>query len=348
MQDTKVQNYFYTAILIIVLSLCVVIFLPYLTTFIVAGAFAVLFRPVYLWIFKVTKNRASLSALLTMLIVLILIILPITFLGAQMTKEAIAVYDTVLDGQELGEFISQTAFYFEEKFNISLSDQFTDVQQLQKYAQPVLGWIVSHSRSLVTGIAGFMLRLVIGLMAFYFILRDGGKLRKKLMSLSPLADKEDSHIFGTMKSAINSVLRGALILAVLQGTIAGIGYAIFQVPNPVLWGGLTAVCALIPGLGTALAMIPIIGYQLIANSMPNAIGLAIWGIIAVGLVDNVLGPHLWGKDIKVHRLLILVSVLGGIQFFGPIGIIVGPLCISLLFALIELLPALIEQKRSSS
>ena len=329
------------------LVVSVLIFLPYLTTLVLAAAFAVLFRPVYLWFLKLTRKHESISALLTMFVVLLVIVLPLLLLGSQMALEAAAVYDALLEGQELGVFLAQAVTYIESTFGVSLSEQFTDIEQLQKYAQPVLTWIVDNASGVVSSITTFVIRLVIGMMAFYFILRDGSTLRKRLTDISPLKDKQDTKIFSTMKASINSVLRGALVLAIVQGAIAGIGYAIFGVPNPVLLGGLTAIAALIPGIGTAIALVPIILYLLIAKGLGAAIGLTIWGLIAVGLVDNILGPKLWGKGIKVHSVLILISVLGGIQLFGPIGIILGPLMISLLFALIEILPVITQSRQRS-
>ena len=114
------------------------------------------------------------------------------------------------------------------------------------------------------------------------------------------------------------------------------GFSIFGVPNPILWGSVAAVAALIPGVGTALVLIPSILYLFFIGETVSASGLLVWGIVAVGLVDNILGPKLVGRGIKLHPFLTLLSILGGISFFGPLGFLFGPLTLSLLFAFLEI------------
>jgi predicted PurR-regulated permease PerM len=110
---------------------------------------------------------------------------------------------------------------------------------------------------------------------------------------------------------------------------------IFDIPAPAVWGAVAAIAAFIPGIGTSLVIVPGIIYLLLTGNTAYAIGLAIWGAVAVGLIDNVLGPHLVNKGVHIHPFLILVSVLGGLSTFGPIGFILGPLVLALLFALLE-------------
>ena len=107
-------------------------------------------------------------------------------------------------------------------------------------------------------------------------------------------------------------------------------------PNPVLWGLVAALAALIPGIGTALILIPAIGYLFFTGSTGAAIGLLIWGVVAVGLIDNFLGPMLVNRGVKIHPFLILLSIFGGLSFFGPVGFVLGPLIIALVFALLEI------------
>jgi predicted PurR-regulated permease PerM len=169
---------------------------------------------------------------------------------------------------------------------------------------------------------------------FYFM-RDGAYIKRKFVSWSPLLDKYDEYITSTLKRAILSVFGGTVVVAVIQGILTGIGFLIFDIPAPAVWGAVAAIAAFIPGIGTSLVIVPGIIYLLIAGNTTYAIGLAIWGIVAVGLIDNILGPHLVNKGVHIHPFLILVSVLGGLSTFGPIGFILGPLVLALLFALLE-------------
>ena len=125
-------------------------------------------------------------------------------------------------------------------------------------------------------------------------------------------------------------------MAATQGVVSGIGLSLFGVPNPVLWGVVAGFAALIPTLGTSLVLIPAALFLLTKGAFVAAIGLFIWALFAVGLIDNFLSPRLVGKGAQLHPLLVLLSVLGGISLFGPAGLILGPLCSSLLLALLSI------------
>jgi predicted PurR-regulated permease PerM len=200
----------------------------------------------------------------------------------------------------------------------------------------LLRWGFTNIDSLFSKAAGFVLGAVVLLFALYFILRDGKSLKRQLVNLSPLPDRQDEQIFSKLNSAVHSVVWGSLAVGLIQGVLTGIGFAIFGVPSPALWGSVAVVAALVPGIGTALVLIPGVVYLFATGSAGMAIGLLIWGAIAVGLIDNFLGPLLINRGVKIHQFLILLSVLGGLSFFGPIGFIAGPLVLSLLFALLEI------------
>jgi len=158
--------------------------------------------------------------------------------------------------------------------------------------------------------------------------------------LSPLQDVHDEEIFNKLTLATNSVIKGNLIIVLIQGAMAALGFFLFGVPSPVLWGAVAAVAAVIPGFGTALVVAPAIIYLLFNGETSSAIGLFIWGLTAVGLVDNILGPKLVERGMKIHPFLILLSILGGLALFGPLGFLFGPLVLSLFFALSEIYSAM--------
>jgi Predicted permease len=177
-------------------------------------------------------------------------------------------------------------------------------------------------------------------------LRDGEAIIAKLKVLSPLPNRYDTVVVQRLHDAINSVIRGALLIAVIQGILTGVGLTIFGVPNAVLWGSIAIVAALIPYVGTAAVLTPAIAYLFLIDRTGAAVGLLAWGIVAVGLIDNFLGPRLVNRGIRLHPVVILLAVLGGLAFFGPLGYILGPLVISLLFALLDIYPLLLLKKQS--
>lgn len=116
---------------------------------------------------------------------------------------------------------------------------------------------------------------------------------------------------------------------------------LFAVPGAAFLGVLTAIGALVPGVGTAAVILPIVLFLFLSGNVGSGIGLLCWGIVAVGLIDNLLGPRLVGRGLRIHPFFVLVSVLGGVTIFGPFGFIIGPMVLALLFAFLDLYKLLI-------
>jgi predicted PurR-regulated permease PerM len=127
-----------------------------------------------------------------------------------------------------------------------------------------------------------------------------------------------------------------MFVALIQGVVMGIGLWIFNVPNPALWGVVAAVASLLPMIGTALVSVPAIIFLFATGSTASSLGLLVWSVVAVGMIDNFLSPIIVGKKIHLPSIIILFSVLGGISLLGPVGILIGPLTVSLLYTLISI------------
>jgi predicted PurR-regulated permease PerM len=143
-----------------------------------------------------------------------------------------------------------------------------------------------------------------------------------------------------------SVIRGALIVAILQGIMAGLGFLIFGVPNPAFWGMIVVVASLIPIVGTWLIIIPAIIYLFATGHVFGAFGFLIWSGVIVNVIYNIVSPQLMRRGTGIHPYIILLGVLGGIAFFGPIGFLLGPFIVALLFSLLNMYPSLVGKTTS--
>ena len=331
--------YFLIALLVGTLVLSYFIFEPFLAPLFLAAVFASVLQPLYRTILKKLPLWPSLSALLTVLITIVCILVPLTFVGTQIGIEARSLYT----GFKVGDarmLVQDSAFALEElvvPFVPSARGFSADLSSnLSMYAEDALQWIIQHVGSAASGIAGIFLKFFLFFIALYYLLRDGAKLKDKLVELSPLRDSYDEQIFDKLELAVHSVIKGNLTIALIQGTLTGIGFTIFGVPNSFLWGTVAALGALIPGIGTGLVFIPTVLFMFFSGDVSAALGLTIWGFLAVGLVDNFLGPQLIGRGVNLHPLLILLSVLGGLALFGPVGLFLGPLSLSLMFAFLSI------------
>lgn len=328
----QMQIYFYIFILLVVGVAAVMMVEPYLKAVLLAAAFAVIFRPVYRWQLDIINGYNNLAALLTTFIAISAVLIPLILIGGLVFTDAIAMIRSLQSTGTADDLLVQLL----QKYAPTLADNFV------VYVKQVSAAVATQIGSFLSGFVQASISSILGLMAFFYLLKDGDKFIQRVVELSPLEDKYDRKILDRLEMAVTSVVQGAVVMALVQGVLAGIGLAIFGIPSPTLWGSVAAVAAMIPTVGTSLVMGPAVLYLLIIDEGFKALGLAIWAFVVVGLVDNILSPYLIGKGARLHPFLILLSVLGGIQFFGPVGFLFGPLLLSLLFALFDLYPIVIE------
>lgn len=339
MQNERLRPYFLLIALISTLALTWAVFFPFLKPLALAAVFAVVLQGLYGRVNRFLGGLPSLSAFLTVLIGVILILLPLSLVGALVGQEASGLYLSLEEGggqSVAGKLLGQADRVFGPIIP-GFTETARDVSaNLDTYIRDGLQWIAGHTGGIFSSISKFLLSFFVFFIALYYLLRDGSRVRRTLIELSPLSDIEDREVFDRLELAINSTIRGNLTIAFVQGVVATLGFLVFGVPNAVLWGTLAAVAALIPGFGTALVIVPAVAFLFFTGATGPAFGLLLWGVLAVGLIDNLLGPKLIGSRMHLHPLLVLLAVLGGLIYFGPAGIFLGPLTVSLLFALLAI------------
>ena len=341
MQHSTLQTSFFLILLLGIIVLSFFIFLPYMGALVLAAVFAVIFHPLYRRILRLVRERENIAALLTTLCILVIVVLPFVFFGFQLFREARQVYLQVTDpttvfSNRLIELVQTRVQTVVPNISVNVDD----------YLQQSLEWLLQRVGGIFASTAKVALNIFLSLLLLFYLLRDGHKLTRRMVDLSPLSNVLDQQIVDRLRVVVNSVIRGSLMIAVTQGVVTGIGLAIFGVPNAVLWGSVTVLAALIPNVGTATVLTPAIIYLFLTDHLAAGIGLLIWGIVAVGLIDDFLGPRLINRGIRLHPMIILLAVIGGLHFFGPIGYVLGPLVISLLFALLDIYPLLVLKKKS--
>ena len=338
--DAKVlRPYFLAALVVASGALTFFIFRPFLVVLTLAAIFALVLQPLYRGVLHHMHGWPGLAAFVTMLISVVCIVIPLTFITVQIVSDAQNLYVSLSDGS--GEVYLDTMFQHTNdvvaQYIPSLALSRLDISvSVTEYLRGGLSWVIQNLGGAFVGAVQMFISFFIFLIALYYLLRDGVKLKQTIVDISPLAETEDAIVFARLELAINSVIRGSLTIAVIQGILTGIGFTLFGVPNSILWGVAAALLALIPGIGTSLVLIPGVAYLFIIGLTTPAVGLLVWSIFAVGLIDNFLGPRLVGRGMQLHPLIVLLSVFGGIAFFGPAGLFLGPICTRLLFALLSI------------
>lgn len=326
MNRTTSSRHFLAALLIGAFILVCAIFAPYVSVFILAIVFGVMFAPINRRLAAHLPKR--LAAIITTILVVFLVLAPVVFIIAQIIGEA----GSIIYFFQSGSHVLTSIDILQTKLNELLPTVSIDLVAVIKSA---LEWLISRLDTVFSSVLAVILNFFLSIIALVYWFEDSQALRKTVLKISPLSKGDTEVIFSALDDSIHGVIRGTLIVAVIQGVVAGVGFTIFGIPNAVLWGAVAALCALVPTVGTAIISVPMVGYLLLIGHIPQAVGMTVWAIFAIGLIDNLVGPYLMARGGRVHPFFVLIGVLGGIELLGPIGLFAGPLIISCFFALFD-------------
>lgn len=337
----KLQLIFFMILTVSVSVLAFLIFRPYIAPIFLAAIIAIVFHPFYRRLLRFFKEKKTLASLATVAIVLCAILVPAIFIGIALYKEATAFYFHVSSMQAGSEgLLSKAATFFEDKISELAPGVSIDIGG---YLKKLTSWGIENLDNFFSSFFNVFIGMLIMVVSLYYFLRDGERIVKRMVSLSPLPDSYDEQIMKKVGLSIDSIIRGSLIIALIKGFLTALGFAIFSIPNPILWGVVSAFASFIPIAGSSIVIVPGVFYLFATSSLISSIGFALWGVVFIGLSDNVLSPILMKRGMKIHPFLILLSIFGGLRFFGPIGFITGPVVLSLLFALFEIYPLITKK-----
>lgn len=329
MQTKIIERYFFFGLLLATLIFTFFIFKPFWIVLVLGAAFAVVLYPIYKWLLK-KRIPSWLAAFLVVLFFFIIVCVPLFGLGTMIFNQSQGLYHQIINGQQ----IFPTTDSINESINSILPSGLSfDINAKITY---FVSLITNNIAQIFTSTLSTFISFILMLLSIFYLLKDGERWKNAVVTLSPLSDTDDKKIIKRLSETINVVLKGYLLIALVQGILMGVGLYIFGVPNPAFWGVVAAVASLIPSIGTALISVPAIIFLFLGEHILPAIGLTIWATVIVGLVDNFLSPYIVGTRIKIPAFLILFSVLGGVVLLGPVGILIGPLVLSLLFTLVSI------------
>ena len=202
-------------------------------------------------------------------------------------------------------------------------------------ARSILSHVGSWGGTLFIGAMGTLIGFLLMLFLLFFLLRDGAGMSTRLKNLIPMPKARKHELFEYLSAVTRAVVFGTLLTALLQGTLVGIGFAIVDLPSPVVFGVIAAIVALLPIGGTALVWVPATIVLAVQGRYGSALFMLLWGALLVGLIDNFLKPLLISGRAEVPTLAAFLGVLGGLAAFGPIGMFLGPVILALAIALVR-------------
>ena len=195
---------------------------------------------------------------------------------------------------------------------------------------------MQHSASVVSGFMNFIVQLFVMLFGLYYLFLHGPQILRELRSLIPLRPEYEEQIIQKFTGVVHATFTGSLAVALIQGALGGLGFLIFGISAPLLWGAGMALVSLVPVFGTALVWGPVVIFYLLTGSvLKGLLMLAVFGL-AVGSVDNILKPILIKRGVEIHTLWVFISVIGGLSVFGFLGVVLGPFLFTILVVLLEI------------
>jgi len=208
--------------------------------------------------------------------------------------------------------------------------------KISELAGMVGSFLVNSVAAATRGTASFLLSTFVMLYAFFYFLLSGRELLEKVLYYIPLEPEDENLMVEKFLSVTRATLKGSLVIGIVQGLLAGAGFAVAGIEGAAFWGTVMAVLSIIPAVGTGLVWVPAVIYLFVVGKTGVAIALGVWCIVVVGTVDNFLRPALVGRDTKMPDLMVLISTLGGLFYFGAVGFIIGPVVAALFIAVWEI------------
>jgi predicted PurR-regulated permease PerM len=331
-----------TFILILAVAISLV-FLEMIRGFLVALLLAAILAgityPLYCRFLRWFRGRKALASVATLLVVLAVIVVPLTVFLGIVAAEAVDVAQGVAPW--IQQQVSQPNELEKLLQRVPLLESLAPYQdqiaaKLAELAGKAGTFLVNSVAATTMGTAVFFFQLFIMLYAMFFFLIDGKTLLDKILYYMPLTSEQEHLMVAKFTSVARATVKGTLVIGVLQGTLAGLAFAVAGIKGAAFWGTIMAVLSIIPGVGTALVWLPACIYLVAVGRVGTAIALFIWCAGVVGTVDNLLRPRLVGKDTKMPDLLILLGTLGGLLLFGATGIVIGPIVAALFVTVWEI------------
>lgn len=293
-------------------------------------ALAILFHPLNKRLLQHMPNSPNLAAMITLLLCLLGVILPLVLIGTSVVSETVVIYNRITSGQlNFGTYLHHIYEGLPEWMRHSLER--LDLSSTQKI-QAQLSSVAADGGKLLAGKAvelgqntfGFVVSFGVMLYLLYFLLRDGTKLAKLIRDAIPLEDEHKHRLELKFATVIRATVKGNILVAAVQGALGGLIFWILDIQGAVLWGVLMAFLSLLPAVGASLIWGPVSIYFIATGNVSQGLVLAAYGVLVIGLVDNLLRPLLVGKDTKLPDYIVLISTLGGMSIFGLTGFVIGP------------------------
>jgi predicted PurR-regulated permease PerM len=324
------RNAFLILLAILTIALAAIIW-PFYGAVFWGAVLALLFEPLYRKLAARLRNRRTLAALVTLSVIVVMVILPLTLVAISLVQELTAMYQRVKTGQvNFGNYFAQIiaalpswASGLLERLGL---DDLSALQAkltaaINQRGEAFAGRAVDFGQDALDLVVGFCIAMYL----LFFLLRDGAAVAREIRAAIPLDPPIKARLLERFTTVIRATVKGNVLVAAAQGTLGGLAFWVLGVHAPILWAVVMAFLSLLPAVGAALIWGPVALYLLATGQLWQGFGLIAFGVFVIGLIDNVLRPILVGKDTRMPDYVVLISTVGGLALIGINGFVIGPL-----------------------
>ncbi|MCK9514492.1 MAG: AI-2E family transporter [Ottowia sp.] len=330
------------AVFLLLLAAVTVAFLwvlaPFFGAILWAVTLALLFYPFNQWMHRRLGGRSNLASLLTLLFCVLIVIVPIALIGTSLATDILTfIQKARAGGFDLHDPYQQVLSLLPDWITERIAQlHWLNLEQvIEKLSEAALqgGQIVArHTLEVGQNTFQFVVNFGVMLYLLFFLLRDGTRLAGIFRQALPLEPEHTDYLLEKFSTVVRATVKGNIVIAIVQGTLGGLAFWVLGVTGALFWGVVMALLSLMPAIGAALVWAPVALYLLATGAIWQGVVLIVWGVVAIGLSDNVLRPMLVGKDTKLPDWIVLLSTLGGMVLFGINGFVIGPTIAALFIA----------------
>lgn len=335
MNSTELQHKAFLLLLVAVSVAFGTILLPFYGAVFWACVLAIMFTPFYRRLLILVPKRENLAAFATLLLCLVIVILPATYITASLLQEGHAFYQKISSGElKFGTYFHR-AISMLPPWIVNLLDgaglaKFSEAKDtLSNGAAQESQFLAVEGLKIGQNTFEFIVSFSVMLYLLFFLLRDGSIVFEKIRLAIPLHPEHKRHLFSKFTTVVRATVKGNIAVAALQGALGGVIFAFLGIPGAVLWGTVMAFLSLLPAIGAGLIWGPVAIYFLLTGAIFEGTVLVVFGIFVIGLVDNIVRPILVGADTQIPDYMVLISTLGGMVLFGLTGFVIGPVIAAL-------------------
>ena len=318
------------------LYLCWRMLLPFLSVVLWATVLVILFHPVHVRL-RQRIGRPWLAALISCLLVILIILVPVALITLAVVRELSSAADT----------LQQAANYLLDPNSrvtgpiLNFLSQYIDINHLRseeflvERIRGISGQLAGRTLGFIGGIVGAIVQTFFVIFTMYYFFRDGENISRTVRDSLPLEREQADSIMRRTREVIDASVYGVITIAIIQGALGGLAFWALGLRSAIIWAVVMTFLSMVPMLGAFIVWVPAAIYLALSGHYVKALMLAVWGTLVIGMIDNFLRPKLVGSRTRLHELLIFFSVLGGLNVFGVLGVVLGPVVLAITLALVD-------------